>query len=134
MLARLTAEPAHQNVVSVHNHPGEVMTEIFKNGCGGKTMDPAVMHVAAKTGMSVEPSGERSLYLVTSAQFRGKGVPLSKGVVRGLTVSRTERYALFCVDERIECIQQEYVLGQLKSRNADEIIWEKTQEVLTPYF
>jgi len=97
-------------------------------------MGPAVMHVAAKTGMSVEPLGERSLYLVTSAQFGGKGVPLSEGVMRGLRVARTERFALFCVDKQIECIQQEYVLGQLKSRNADEIIWEKTQEVLTPYF
>lgn len=96
-------------------------------------MDPAVMHVAAKTGMSVEMSGERSLYLITSAQFGGKGVPLPEGVVRGVTVAGTEGCALFCVDERIECIQQEYVLGQLKARNADEIIWEKTHEVLAPY-
>jgi hypothetical protein len=132
-LARLAADPAHQKVVFIHNHPGEVKTEIFKNGWGGKPVNPTLMPMAVKTGMSLEESGERSLYLITSGQFGGRGVPLPEGVACGLTVTKTENSALFCVNERIECIQREYVLGKLRSRKADDIVWEKTQEVLSPY-
>jgi hypothetical protein len=84
--------------------------------------------------VELEASGERSLYLITSSQFGVEGVPLPYGEDGGLTIARTGRGALFCVDERIECIQQESVLGQLKLRNADGIVWEKTEKVLEPYY
>jgi hypothetical protein len=133
-LAHLAAGPINRGVVFIHNHPGELKTEIFENGWGGKTPDPGVLSPGVKTGMELEVSGERSLYLITSSQFGGVGVPLSHGEEAGLTIAKTGRGALFCVNERIECIQQEYVLGRLKLRSADEIVWEKTQEVLKPYY
>jgi hypothetical protein len=134
-LAHLAADPANLGVVFIHNHPGEVKTEIFKNGWGGgKTLDPKLMSPGVKTGMDPEVSGERSLYLITSLQFGGKGVSLPYGQGGGLTIAKTGRGALFCVNERVECIQQESVLGQLKLRSADEIVWEKTQEVLKLYY
>jgi hypothetical protein len=134
-LAHLAADPANQGVVFIHNDPGEVKTEIFKNGWGdGKTRDPKLMSPGVKKGMDPEVSGERSLYLITSSQFGGKGVPLPYVQEGGLTIAKTGRGALFCVNERMECIQQESVLGQLKLRNVDDIVWEKTQEVLKPYY
>lgn len=133
-LARLAADPANHGVVFIHNHPGEVKTEIFKNGWGGMTQDPKLTSPGVKMGMAPEVSGERSLYLITSSQFGGKGVPLTYGEEGGLTIAKTDRGALFCVNERIGCIQQESVLGQLKLRNADDIVWQKTQEVLKPYY
>ena len=133
-LAHLAADPANRGVIFIHNHPGEVKTEIFKNGWGGKTRDPKLMSPGVKMGMTPEVSGERSLYLITSSHFGGKGVPLPHGEEGGLTIAKTGRGALFCVNERMECIQQESVLGQLKLRSADEIVWEKTQEVLKLYY
>lgn len=103
-------------------------TEIFKNGWGGKS---ARMPVSAKTGMSPELSGERSLYLFSSAQFGGRGVSLPEDVAGGLAVSKTDRGALFLVNEHMECIQQEYVLEQLQLSNAEEKIWQKTRDVST---
>jgi hypothetical protein len=133
-LAHLAANPANQGVVFIHNHPGEVKTEIFKNGWGGgKMRSPKLMSPGVKTGMDPEVSGERSLYLITSSQFGGKGVLLPYGQESGLTIVKTGRGALFCVNERMECTQQESVLGQLKLRSADEIVWEKTAEVLKPH-
>jgi hypothetical protein len=133
-LAHLAADPENQEVVFIHNHPGEVKTDIFKNGWGGKTPDNGEMSPGVKMGMAPEVSGERSLYLITSSKFGGKGVPLPYGEESGLTITKTGRGALFCINEQLECIQQESVLGQLKLKNADEIVWEKTQEVLKPYY
>jgi len=79
-LAHLAADSANQGVVFIHNHTGEVKTEIFKHGWDGKTPDPGVMSPGVKTGMEPEVSGERSLYLITSSRIGGKGVPLPKGV------------------------------------------------------
>jgi hypothetical protein len=123
-LARLAAEPANQNVVFIHNHPGEVKTEIFKNGWDGSDVDRAAVQVPVKSGMSPE---------IASASLGGKGIPLSDGVVAGLTVEKTRSGALFLVDERMECLQQGEVFAQLKGNGADEVVWEKTQEVLAPY-
>ncbi|CZR68658.1 uncharacterized protein PAC_18557 [Phialocephala subalpina] len=129
-MTHLAAEPANRNIVFIHNHPGEVKTEILRNGWGVK---PAGMPVSAKTGMNPEMSGERSLYLISSAQFSGKGASLLKDVAGGLTVSKTDSGALFLVDEKIECIQQDEVLGKLELRNAKETVWRKMQEMLAPY-
>jgi hypothetical protein len=49
-LARLAADPAHEKVVFIHNQLGEVKTDIFKNGWGGKLVNPALMPMAVKTG------------------------------------------------------------------------------------
>ena len=132
-LGHLAAEPANQDVVFIHNHPGAVKTEIFKNGWGEKPVDITLVPPAILTGMSPETSGERSLYLITSAQFGGKGVPLPEGVVGGVTIAKTESGALFCVNDQIDCFQLDSVLGKIKSKNADAIMWNKTQEALAPY-
>lgn len=133
-LGHLAAQPPNKKIVFIHNHPGIVKTEIFKNGWGEKPFDPQLIPDVFQTGMSPEMSGERSLYLITSSQFGGKGVPLSENFVGcGLTIAKTESGALFCVDDHIECVQQESVIGQLKSQNADVKIWEETMKVLAPY-
>lgn len=132
-LAHFAAELANQGIIFIHNHPGGVKTEVYKNGWGEKPIDLKLVPPAILEGMSPETSGERSLYLITSAQFVGKGVPLQEDVAGGLTVANTNGGALFCVNDKIECIQQESVLEQLKAKNADNIVWEKTQKVLEPY-
>jgi hypothetical protein len=72
-----------------------VKTEIFKNGWGGKTPSSAVMTPGIKMGMDPEVSGERSLCLITSSLFGGKGVPLPEGTQGGLTVLRLREVPYF---------------------------------------
>jgi hypothetical protein len=81
--------PANQNVVFIHNHPGEVKTEIFKNGWGGKALDNAAMLPSVKTGMSPETSGERRLVLDYECMAWWEGSSVAGDVVGGLTVAKT---------------------------------------------
>lgn len=131
-LGKLAAQPDHSGVVFIHNHPGEVKTEIFRNGWGGGQADPATP-LPEKRGISLEMSGERSLYLMTSAQFGGNGTPLGQGCDAGVTVAGTKRGALFCVDERIQCLVPNGFLQRLRLKNGEDIAWKNTLEVLKPY-
>ena len=101
----------------------------MKNGWGEKTPNLTLV----KNGMSLELSGERSLYLITSAQFGGKGVSLPLGVSAGLAVNKREREGLFCVDQNLHCVQPEHVLTELRARGAEEIVWEETMKIISPY-
>jgi hypothetical protein len=130
-MARLAAEPTSKDVVFIHVYPEEVKTEISRHGWGGKS--PGI-DVESKTGMSVEVSWARSLHLITSGQFNGKGLPVNDGLHLALTIEKTGHGALFLADVERRCLQQEQVLGQLRARNAEEMVWEGTQEILGPYF
>lgn len=84
-------------------------------------------------GISVKDAGERSVYLLTSARFGGNGVPLQSGATRVLTMKKTESGALFCVNQKLEGLQQERVMAKLQSRDAGNMVWARLQEVLAPY-
>jgi hypothetical protein len=66
-------------------------------------------------GISVEDAGERSVFLLTSARFGGKGVPLRNGATKLLTMKKTVSRALFCVNSKLEGVQQEKVMAKLES-------------------
>jgi hypothetical protein len=87
------------DVVFIHHHPGEVKTEIFRHGWDGKGRDGEVnVNVPEKRGVSLEMSGERSLFLISSSLFGGRGVGFGDGE-GGKTVEGTDRGALFLVGE-----------------------------------
>jgi len=128
-MAGLAAEPVSRDVVFIYAYPGKVRTEILRHGWDGQSPG---MDVESKTGMSVEVSVARSLYLITSGQFGGKGVLVRDGLRPGVTVEKTGSGALFLADAETGCVQQ--VLGQLRARNVKEVDLEGTQEMLGPYF
>lgn len=60
-------------------------------------------------GHSEEFAGERSLYLLTSATYGGKGVALGAGDVAELTLKKTESGGLFEVGDAFECLHLDKV-------------------------
>ena len=90
------------------------------------------MVAARLIGVSVEDSRERSLFLLTSVRYGGKGVTFQQGATKLLTMKKTESGALFCVNPKLEGLQQESVMAKLQSMDAGSKVWARLQEVLTP--
>lgn len=114
----------------IFNLPGLVPTEIHAGSMFDKWYGRWLFNLV---GVSVEDAGERSVFLMTSARFGGKGVPLQSGATKLLTMKKTESEALFCVNSKLEGVQQEKVVAKLESQDAGSKVWARLQEVLAPY-
>jgi hypothetical protein len=131
-MARLAKE--NPGVVFIHHYPGGVQTDLFKKVWGNKWYWPVVNGAYSMMGTSPEDAAEKIVYLITSAKYGGKGVPLSAGQSPALTMARTKQAdALYAITDKVKEIQQEKVMGQLKAMNAGDILWRKTLDVLGPY-
>jgi hypothetical protein len=134
-LSRIADE--NPNVVVIHNHPGSVSTDILTRGWGGKWYGKAFMEIMKPllkvASFSPEDSGERSVYLMTSAVYGGKGVPFADSKHKALTMKKTEEGGLFCVNYKFEAIRQEKIMEWLTKQGADVRVWTRLQEVLAPY-
>jgi hypothetical protein len=85
-------------------------------------------------GIPLEDAAEKILYLITSAKYGGKGVPLVAGQSPALTMASTKQAdALYAINDKVKELQQQKVMAQLKAMNAGDIIWRKTLHVLGPY-
>lgn len=114
----------------IFNLPGLVPTEIHAGSMFDKWYGRWLFSLV---GVSVEDAGERSVFLMTSARFGGKGVPLQSGATTLLTMKKAESGGLFCVNSKLEGVQQEKVMSKLESQDAERKIWARLQEVLAPY-
>ncbi|KAE8156867.1 hypothetical protein BDV40DRAFT_280139 [Aspergillus tamarii] len=136
-LKQLAERPENSGITFIHHHPGIVSTEIFKKSWGDQwSEDKAAGGPSAPSDMTrstPEEAGERSVYVMTSAQYGGKGIALTGGQKQGLTVNGTTEGSLFCVGAKLEALQLDGLLGKLEGNGASDIIWNKTEELIGKY-
>ncbi|KAJ5664643.1 NAD(P)-binding protein [Penicillium macrosclerotiorum] len=121
-------------VVFIHHAPGGVDTGVFKKAWGNRWYWPLVGSVMSTFGTSPETAAEKILYMMTSAKYGGKGVPLVAGQSPGMTMDRTRQSgSLFLVNDKLKELQQEKVMSELKKKDAGDIVWRKTLSTMKPY-
>jgi hypothetical protein len=136
-LKRLAERPENSGITFIHHHPGLVSTEIFKKSWGDQwSEDKSAGGPSAPsdiTRSSPEEAGERSMYVMTSSQYGGKGIALAEGQNKGLAVNGRTKGSLFCVGDKLETLQLDGLLGKLEGNGASSIIWNKTNELIGNY-
>ena len=118
----------------VHSFPGWVMTGNHRRGADkasllSRVILPLVDPVIGLFSMSLEESGQRHLFVSTSAAFGGKGVPCDDAArnTRG-----TVGTGLFLVGHKCDEAENEKAVSALRE-SAKNAIWENTQRTLQPY-
>jgi len=131
-LKRIAEEPENKDIVFIHAHPGRVSTDLFKKSWGetGIPADAAGPPPGTFTQSTPEESGERSLYLITSAEYGGNGVAVPEGRQPGQTLTHGTAGSLFSVDDKMQIVQQDELLVDLEKMNATQKIWDHTVEAL----
>lgn len=131
-LKRIAEARENKDVVFIHSHPGLVSTDLFMKSWAGK-LDPSKAAPAPPPGTFVEltpeESGERCLYLITSAEFGGNGVPV-QGRQAALTLAHGVRGSLFSIDDKFAVLQQDDLLAELENMGAPQKIWDHTFEAI----
>ncbi|GKZ34792.1 hypothetical protein AbraIFM66950_005148 [Aspergillus brasiliensis] len=131
-MSRLAQENPH--VVFIHHYPGGVNTDAFKKAWGGKWYWPLFRAALATFGTSPEDAAEKVLYLITSAKFGGRGVPLEEGQKAGMNMTKTiQGGELFAIDDKMKGLFQGKVMLELQAMDAGDIVWRRTVETLAPY-
>ena len=124
-------------VVFIHHHPGVVKTDIMKQGWGKKWWGPVLVSVVKPLigfiALSLKECGERSLFVISSAKFGGKGVVLGEGVEAAVATREMDKGGLFLVDHKMERPGNAAVLRELHEKGVDVVVWKKTMEVLGPF-
>lgn len=132
-LKRMSEAPENKDVVFIHSHPGRVSTDLFMKSWAGK-FDPSKAAAAPPPGTFVEltpeESGERCLYLITSAEFGGNGVPVQDGRQAALTLAHGARASLFSIDDKFVVLEQDDLLAKLEHIGAPQKIWHHTFEAI----
>ncbi|KAH8878789.1 NAD(P)-binding protein [Thozetella sp. PMI_491] len=128
-LKRISEAPENKDIVFIHSHPGLVSTDLFMKSWGGK-FDPSQATAAPPAGKFVEltpeESGERCLYLITSAEFGGSGVPVQSGRQAAQTLVHGVKGSLFSINDKFEALQQDGLLADLEKMGAPQKIWDHT--------
>lgn len=133
-LSMSTLAQENPHVVFVHHYPGGVTTDAFKKAWGGKWYFPLFRAALSAFGTSPEDAAEKVLYLITSAKYGGRGVPLREGQKAGMTMATSVKGGeLFAIDNKMKELFQGKVMLELQAMNAGEIVWRKTVETLAPY-
>lgn len=131
-MSRLAKE--NPSVVFIHHYPGGVNTDVFKKAWGDKWYLPVFTSMLSLFGTSPEDAAEKILYFFTSAKYGGKGVPLTAKQTPGLTMAKTKKGgSLFAITDKVKEVQQEKVMMELKTKNADDIVWRNTMDKIAPY-
>lgn len=123
------------DVTFIHSWPGAVSTGNVRRGRDPNSILAWVIWLIVEPligliGFSDEESGQRHLFESTSAAFGGRGVPWTGKA--GINSFFKEENGLFLVSNKCECTPNAKVLPQLREQ-AQEKVWEHTQEVLQPY-
>lgn len=131
-MSKFAQENPH--VVFIHHYPGGVSTDAFKKAWGGKWYWPLFRAALSAFGTSPEDAAEKVLYLITSAKYGGRGVPLGEGQKAGMTMTKSVQGGdLFAIDDKMKELFQGKVMLELQAMNASDIIWRRTVEALAPY-
>ncbi|KAM5373278.1 hypothetical protein ACJZ2D_007107 [Fusarium nematophilum] len=132
-LKRISEAPENKDIVFIHSHPGKVSTGLFMKSWAGR-FDPSKAAAGPPPGTFVEltpeEAGERCLYLITSAEFGGNGVPVQDGRQAALTLAHGARASLFSIDDKFEIVQQDDLLAELENMGAPQKIWDHTFEAI----
>ncbi|KAL2689105.1 hypothetical protein Neosp_003157 [[Neocosmospora] mangrovei] len=132
-LKRISEAPENKDVVFIHSHPGRVSTDLFMKSWAGK-FEPSKAPPAPPPGtfveLTAEESGERCLYLITSAEFGGNGVPVQDGRQPASTLAHGLRGSLFSIDDKFVVLQQDDLLAELDNMEAPQKIWDHTLEAI----
>ncbi|KAL6407462.1 putative oxidoreductase [Ilyonectria robusta] len=130
-LKRIAEEAENKDIVFIHAHPGIVSTDLVKKSWGEKGVSQGAAGPAGAFAVSTpEESGERSLYLMTSAEYGGKGVDVPNGRELGQTLTHSTGGSVFSVSSKMEIIQQDDLLADLEKMGASQTIWDHTVEAL----
>lgn len=131
-MSRLAQE--NPRVVIIHHYPGAVNTSVFKRAFGKRWfwwIFPLLLNVA---GTSAEDAGGKAVFLLTSAKYGGKGVPLAASEQRELTMAKTEEPgSLFLIGDKLQGLQQDKIMAELKQMDAGNIVWQNAQEKIGQY-
>ncbi|KAG5746580.1 hypothetical protein H9Q70_010742 [Fusarium xylarioides] len=131
-LKRIAGAPENKDIILIHSHPGIVSTDLFMKSWAGK-FDPSKA-TAPPAGdfvkLTPEKSGERCVYLVTSAEFGGNGVPVQNGRHAAQTLAHGARASLFSINNKFEIVEQDNLLADLEKMDAPQKIWDHTFEVI----
>ncbi|KAH7317335.1 hypothetical protein BKA65DRAFT_609598 [Rhexocercosporidium sp. MPI-PUGE-AT-0058] len=121
-------------VTFIHSWPGLVNTGNSKRGNPGwllgwflyLVLEPALWLFS----MSDEVSGQRNLFLSTSAAFGGRGIRWEGK--RAVNSMGKEEDGLFLVNYKCDCTPNQKAVSVLREKGQGKI-WEHTQEVLRSY-
>lgn len=127
----------NQDVAFLHAYPGLVKTGNLNRGWRDRWILQALANIVLVpvfllAAFSIQESGERMVYLMTSGKYGERGVRLGEGVVPGVTTRGEEKGGLFLVNWKGATILNEKTLPKLRCR-AQETIWDKTMEVVGAY-
>ncbi|KAK2668169.1 Short-chain dehydrogenase/reductase SDR [Fusarium oxysporum f. sp. vasinfectum] len=119
-MKHLAEQPGNEKIVFIHAHPGRVSTDLVRKSWGDRQWTP-------------EEAGEKALYLMTSAEYGGKGVNVTEGRSAGLTVTHQIGGSLFSVNDVMKNLQQDTLLAGLEAMGAQNAIWDYSVKTLAPW-
>jgi hypothetical protein len=136
-MKHLAEQPGNEKVVFIHAHPGRVSTDLVRkswddrwNGVVPPTPAPSPGTLSQWTP---EEAGEKALYLMTSAEYGGKGVDVPEERSPGLTVTHQIGGSLFSVNDVMKDLQQDALLAGLEAMGAPKAIWDYSVKTLAPW-
>ena len=134
-LKHISEDPENSDVVFIHAHPGMVSTDLFmKSWEGNFDASHVPSHPPGDFVMSSpEESGERCVYLITSAEYGGKGVAIPSGRHAARTLGHGDRGSLFSIDDKNQSLQQDSILAKFEAMGAPQKIWDHTFEAIRTY-
>ncbi|KAM0324797.1 hypothetical protein ACHAQA_007763 [Verticillium albo-atrum] len=136
-MKRFAEYPENKGIVFVHAHPGRVATDLVKKSWGDE-WDPAAPPAPAPSAgtfsrSTPEEAGQKALYLMTSAEYGGKGVEVPKERSAALTLNRQTSGSLFSVDDKMESLEQDALLALLEAKDAPRAIWDHSVTTIAPW-
>jgi len=135
-LERLAETKENHAITFIHSYPGMVKTGNLYRGWGEGSWGPwmatiFINPILTLLAYSFKESAERYLYQVTSGTFGGRG-PVLPGGIKGRTTRGEHTGGLFLVDHKCDAVMNEKELAKLRV-TAQEAVWEKVHQILTPY-
>lgn len=119
----------NKDVVFLHAYPGSVATNLLQKSWGGQKPSGTLLS-GPQGGLSrrwtVEEAGQKVLYLMTSAEYGGKGVAVPETRSSESAPNQQAGGALFAVNDMMEILQQETTFRQLQEEGAPDAIWDFT--------
>lgn len=125
----------HHHVTFIHSWPGWVSTGNLRRGWDEGSIVARVVWFLLEPiirffGFSDDESGQRYLFQSTSAAFGGRGV--SWGGEQGTNSLEKQENGLFLVNYKCDCTPNAKGMSLLRDQ-AQEKVWDHTQEILKPY-
>lgn len=128
-MERFAKQPENKDIVFVHAYPGSVATNLLRKSWGDQK--PSGPPSAGPQGgvsrrWTVEEAGQKVLYLMTSAEYGGKGVAVPGARSSDSAMNHQTGGTLFAVNDVMEILQQDKLLERLQDQGAPDAIWDYT--------